>query len=527
MRLLIVDDEKNTRNVLRNFIPWQELGIEEIREAKNGKEALSIAEEFAPDIVLSDIRMPMMNGLEFAKNYRLKDENTRFIFLSAYSDREYLKEAIKLRAISYVEKPINIAEIKEAVLSATNEIKKLKLHTENQKEFIQKQVVMELTLENFNVKNFDSYIEKHNFFKYSISSYSVSYIRLFPTDESIGAEYTYEELDSKFEMIIKEFIINNRQIDEKRLKIFLENHFLYASKDLEHIICHARFDNLFSYKDFLAMHKFIQEKLPASFHRVRKALIGIGNTVSDITLLSKSYQLAKKARKMSFISSNVEDLSSEIKTFNITALLIKESSNMLKQADKIEILDYIEKLKNDILHCLGTTEESVRSLYIQLFLALSKRAEYHNKTLFVNMKNAYLTALSEACCLDELHALLKDAIHFYFISSSADNMSNISNKVTAYILENYSKENLSISMIASNMYLSPNYLSLMFKQETGKTINQFITETRIERAKELLKNEKLTLSNISLKVGYHDANYFSKAFKRETGISPKAYRENL
>ena len=111
MRLLIVDDEKNTRNVLRNFIPWQELGIEEIREAKNGKEALSIAEEFAPDIVLSDVRMPMMNGLEFAKNYRLKDENTRFIFLSAYSDREYLKEAIKLRAISYVEKPINLSLI--------------------------------------------------------------------------------------------------------------------------------------------------------------------------------------------------------------------------------------------------------------------------------------------------------------------------------------------------------------------------------------------------------------------------------
>ena len=511
MRLLIVDDEKNTRNVLRNFIPWQELGIEEIREAKNGKEALSIAEEFAPDIVLSDVRMPMMNGLEFAKNYRLKDENTRFIFLSAYSDREYLKEAIKLRAISYVEKPINIAEIKEAVLSATNEIKKLKLHTENQKEFIQKQFVMELTLENCNLKNFDSYIKRHNFFKKEVSSYSVSYIRLFPTDESIGAEYTYEELDSKFEIIIKEFIINNKQIDEKRLKTFLENHFLYASKDLEHIICHARFDNVFSYEDFFEMNIFIQEKLPASFHRVRKALIGIGNTVSDITLLSKSYQTAKKARKMSFISSKVEDLSNEIKIFNTTAVLIKESSNILKQADKTEILDYIEKLKNDISYCLGTTEESVRSLYIQLFLALSKRAEYHNKTLFVNMKNA----------------LLKDAIHFYFISSSADNMSNISNKVTAYILENYSKENLSISMIASNMYLSPNYLSLMFKQETGKTINQFITETRIEKAKKLLKNEKLTLSNISLRVGYHDANYFSKAFKRETGISPKVYRENL
>ena len=99
--------------------------------------------------------------------------------------------------------------------------------------------------------------------------------------------------------------------------------------------------------------------------------------------------------------------------------------------------------------------------------------------------------------------------------------------MTDYILRDFASEDLSISKIASGLYLSPNYLSLVFKQETEKTINQFITETRMEKAKELLKNEKLTLSAVSLRVGYHDANYFSKAFKRETGLTPKAFREGL
>ena len=122
MRLLIVDDEKITRNVLLNYIPWSEIGITKIEAAGDGREALEIAKSFKPHIVLSDIRMPKMNGLEFARNLKSEQENCRFIFLSAYSDREYLKEAIQLRAVSYVEKPIKPEEVKEAVKSAVNDI---------------------------------------------------------------------------------------------------------------------------------------------------------------------------------------------------------------------------------------------------------------------------------------------------------------------------------------------------------------------------------------------------------------------
>ena len=86
---------------------------------------------------------------------------------------------------------------------------------------------------------------------------------------------------------------------------------------------------------------------------------------------------------------------------------------------------------------------------------------------------------------------------------------------------------MSISQIAGKIYLSPNYLSLLFKKDTGKTINQFITEVRIEKAKALLRKDRTPLTSIAEKIGYHDANYFSKAFKKETGITPKAFRESM
>ena len=115
----------------------------------------------------------------------------------------------------------------------------------------------------------------------------------------------------------------------------------------------------------------------------------------------------------------------------------------------------------------------------------------------------------------------------FFIKNSSLESAPYINKAIDRILKNYSDEELSISQLANQLYLSSNYLSGIFKKETGKTINQFITQVRIYHAKQFLKDSSLSLSAIALRTGYHDANYFSKAFKRETGITPKAFRENL
>lgn len=118
IKLLIVDDEKRTRGGLVKCIPWEAMGIDVIEEAEDGVIALEVASRLQPDIVLCDIRMPRMNGIEFATLLREKLEECKIIFISGYSDKEYLKSAIKLKAVSYLEKPINIGELK-AVMQNT------------------------------------------------------------------------------------------------------------------------------------------------------------------------------------------------------------------------------------------------------------------------------------------------------------------------------------------------------------------------------------------------------------------------
>ena len=284
----IAEDEPYTREVLVHYIPWQELGITQVLEAGNGKAALELALTHRPDIVLSDIRMPKLNGIELAQEIRKEDKNCRFIFLRAYTDREYLKSAIQIRVVSYVEKPVNIPEIRQAAETAVSEI--------------------------------------------------------------------------------------------------------------------------ITQREFLKMrHKQHPESAPSESEN-----ISAPTTVSP--------------------------------------------------------------------------DSAVPSF--------------------------------DAC--DEIF----DAESFFIKNPSLESAPYI-NKAIDRILKNYSDEKLSISQLAGQLYLSSNYLSGIFKKETGKTINQFITQVRIYHAKQYLKDSSLSLSAIALRTGYHDANYFSKAFKRETGITPKAFREDL
>ena len=121
LNILIVDDEKKTRDGLIKHIPWTKLGNFTLYEAENGLQAIEKAKETHPDIVISDIRMPKMDGIEFAKQLRELYPQCKIIFFSGYSDKEYLKSAISLKAISYIEKPMDIDEISAVIKETVNQ----------------------------------------------------------------------------------------------------------------------------------------------------------------------------------------------------------------------------------------------------------------------------------------------------------------------------------------------------------------------------------------------------------------------
>lgn len=122
--VLVADDEKMPREILRDHLPWEELGVERVEEAEDGAQALELARVHRPDIIISDVKMPRMNGLELAGAVREMYPECQFIFLSGYTDKEYLKGAIKLRAASYVEKPIDLEEISAVLRDVVSELRK-------------------------------------------------------------------------------------------------------------------------------------------------------------------------------------------------------------------------------------------------------------------------------------------------------------------------------------------------------------------------------------------------------------------
>ena len=122
--VLVVDDEKMPREILRDSLPWEELRVDRVEEAEDGAQALELARPHRPDIVISDVKMPRMNGLELAGAVREMYPDCQFIFLSGYTDKEYLKGAIKLRAASYVEKPIDLEEVAAVLREVTAELEK-------------------------------------------------------------------------------------------------------------------------------------------------------------------------------------------------------------------------------------------------------------------------------------------------------------------------------------------------------------------------------------------------------------------
>lgn len=122
--VLVVDDEKMPREILRGRLPWEELGVDRVEDAEDGAQALELARQHRPDIIISDVKMPRMNGLELAGAVREMYPECQFIFLSGYTDKEYLKGAIKLRAASYVEKPIDLEEVADVLRQVIAELQK-------------------------------------------------------------------------------------------------------------------------------------------------------------------------------------------------------------------------------------------------------------------------------------------------------------------------------------------------------------------------------------------------------------------
>ena len=514
MNLLIVDDEELTREGLLGSIDWVSLGISNIYQADDGINGLSLVRKYKPQIIISDVRMPRMDGIEMANKVREEFPDCHIIFMSGYSDKEYLKAAIRLKAISYVEKPILPAEVEDAVREAISNEAIHQISKVSASRQIQ-EAVSKLALEITSSK-FDSTgnIEK----QFAALTMPVKQTTVFTT-VIIKFIDDYSRISSS----------KQQEILEKVNKLTEINHmqFIWTVKQDEYLIYHLFASEKPSMSSLTKIVQNLAEKLSQICH----FYIAIGKTVSGIDRVFDSYNSAVLLLQSSFFYEYNSILFPEKETKDshpISADIISDFQESLLAQNKEKALRIAQVLYEKLINNQGILVNYVKDFYYKLFMELYKAASH--KQVYISdadgSSETILDYISKSGTLTILHNLLKEKIDllFYAIETNVQENSTIF-LIKAFISKNFQNENLSVKDISEHVYLSTSYVCTIFKNETGKTLNQYLTDYRMERAKTLLLDPRYKITDISAKVGYSDSNYFGKTFKKMVGLSPSEFRE--
>lgn len=513
MKLLIVDDEELTRIGLTDSIDWKSLGIFQLFHAQDGISGLRIANEIKPDIVLCDVRMPRMDGIQLVEKLETLLPHSAFIFMSGYSDKEYLKAAIRLKAVNYVEKPLNLTEVIHSVKEACQCVR------QNMK----------------TVKN-ELYYSRG-----TASSLAAALTCPYKESKEIIDTLTKElGLKNSFNLCFTSFLIKLEQTstDSELIDHMLEEFesFLspshmqvyYVSKYIQYHIFHI----VSTYPPSNQTLERISNFLKNYFKQTRAYYISIGETALGISKAYDSYAHAVSLLQSSFFFDSGTVFTKESVTTEKTDRIgdqcwVTDLSETVLSKDQEATNHLLLKLYETYFQSQGIFPHQVKDLYYKLFVALEDCRHQLKLAPVIEQENA-MKLLENCFSFKELHQnliqktkLLYEAVKSYVPENSTIYL------IKDYIHSHYSNESLSVCDISNNVFLSASYVCTYFKNETGQTINQYLTDYRIKKAKELLADPRYQITDISDKVGYSNGNYFSKSFKKLTGLSPSEYREKM
>ncbi|MBS6625479.1 MAG: response regulator [Ruminococcus sp.] len=473
MKLLIVDDEELTRTGVISSIDWQSIGIQEVLQADDGINGIEMARVHRPDIVLCDVRMPRLDGIAMLEQLEEILPDIVPVFMSGYSDKEYLKAAIKLKAVNYIEKPLNPVEIRDAIMEARDlclEKKRTRQNASIHSMESASRLALLLTQPFAHAKeSIDQLIAELSL---SISNTTPFTAIVLKTDTE--EELPLSEANAMF-LSVREF-----------LKTFHID-CIFAEKRVQYMVYF-----LFGSTPGAAVRKSIEEFFCNLYSRCTRFCIAAGDTVTGISRAYQSYTSAVISLQSSFFFPTGTFLSP------------------FYQAPVQNILP-----------------NQAKDLYYKLFRALDNAARQLKLTLSDTQENL-IDTLEKIFSYNEMHQkLVKKTEIFFQTAVSTEEENSTIFLIKDYIGQKYMNETLSVKDISDHVFLSTSYVCTFFKNETGQTLNQYLTEYRMEKAKQLLSDPRYKITDISSRVGYSDGNYFGKSFKKYTGFSPSEYREKM
>ncbi len=526
-KLLIVDDDYITREGIIKHIDFNALGVGEIEEADDGINALEICKNYQPHIILSDIRMPRMNGIDFVLEVRKVLPKVSILFMSAYTEKDYYKSAIHLKAVSFVEKPIDLEELTEAFQSAVKELRayiaydqalsKMDKVLEESISFMNNHFVLMLTEENHQRSEIE---EKKRALSLDMPSEGLFYtviIKLAALKNASGSnrQQYEEEVNSCISAAAARFNLKTIFAFKSHDEIVMH---VFAAKDE---VSTLNADLLSRLCEVCCMQLFSKYKFAAS----------IGKGVRRVEQVWESYRSANAYLERAFFEIEqpiiVYEKEEPSSVYCVNKGLFEAFSALIEQGNEERVIHYIQKTTDEVKKHKDTKINVIKDIYYRFLFVLGQFAgnlqplgEHSDK------EDTLWEHISKIEFLGELEGYVISKIRGYFkvIQDQQDNKF-FAGIIMQYIHANYSNPFLSINDISENTSRSQAYICAVFKEETGKTINQYITEYRITKAKVLFKNREMKVLDIAKQVGYNEADYFAKVFKKHTGISPSKFRE--
>lgn len=535
MKLLIVDDESHVREGMLSMIDWEAAHVDEIVTAKNGKHGLELALTFEPNIVLTDVRMPKMDGIEMAFAVREAYPDCSIIFMSGYSDKEYLKSAIQLSAISYVEKPIELEELFLAVTEAVKVQDQLILQRKRKEEINGRLEISMEALKNQLVQD----LTKKNF-------------QTFRKSENIAMAFPNIDAEDEFITIIVDIVgykpeggnvraghpIDGARSVQSNVVNLLKTEFetrgikVLAGRKEEHmIILHidlGKKEDQGLRQNPERIVKWMEEVL----NEVCYCFLAIGNQVSGIYDIYESYNNAASVLLQSFYYETGQVLyykDEKEGSFILAEHYLTKFTDLLRHGSFEEAVEYIQELIKNISSYPQTFIYAVKEFFCRIMQQLLEVAGQKGIVQFEEeLQYPVQEMFWEFRFLSQIEAYLIEQLEIYFDNiREPGSRQTISDKVKYYVACHYSEPDLSLSTVADKLSLTSSYLCIIFKKECQMTLTSYIIQYRMEWAKKYLEDESRKIKDIALMTGYIDCNYFIKVFKKWVGETPAEYRKKV
>lgn len=526
--VMLVDDEEEVRVAIEKKINWQELGFQVIATAENGQDALEVALEKQPDVVMTDINMPFMNGLEFCKQLKAQQPATKVVIFSGYDEFEYAKEAIELSAEEYILKPIDADELYKVFarikVSLDDELDKMR-NIQNLEKYYQES--FPFFREQFLIGLIEGHIELDR-----ISEITSDY------GEGIeGNFYAVGIIKLSFDKSEK---VNN--VDRKLLSVSLNQ---LAKKSLEgfnnyhcinylgNVIVLGCFEKEEEYQGFVGELDKIC-KMSAKLIEV-PTTAGAGNVVTSLKDLFSSFKSARDAvsyrilfdENQAISINDVEPHQASVNLFendNVNSIL-----KQIKIGSEEDLNQAIHEFFEGLSH-KGIAIYQLKLSILEAYFEVIKLAKSYDIS-DIDMSNKdgdVLVILDEFDSFDTIEKWFIDkcfAIRKEINKTRLDSTSLLIDKAKEFIGEHFSESDLSVDRLCSHLNVSANYFSALFKKSTGDSFVTYLTNIRMKKAVELLETTDEKAYIIAGMIGYDEPNYFSYVFKKAYGISPSKYRQ--